>query len=111
MIGTRPTLVRPPYGSISPRVTADLRRLGDPVILWDVDPLDWKYRNADTVYANVMDQVGPGSIVLLHDVHPTTVAAVPRILKALADRGYVFVTVSELFGGELRAGKVYTERS
>jgi peptidoglycan/xylan/chitin deacetylase (PgdA/CDA1 family) len=109
--GTRPTLVRPPYGSISPRVTADLRRLGDPVILWDVDPLDWKYRDSGTVYANVMDQVGPGSIVLLHDIHPTTVAAVPRILRSLADRGYVFVTVSELFGGSLRAGKVYTERS
>ena len=111
VVGTRPSLVRPPYGSISPRVTADLRRLGDPVILWDVDPLDWKYRSADTVYANVMRQVGSGSIVLLHDVHPTTVAAVPRILSALAERGYVFVTVSELFGGDLRAGKVYTERS
>ncbi len=110
-VGTRPSLVRPPYGSISPRVTADPGRLGDPVILWDVDPLDWKYRNADTVYANVMRQVGPWSIVLLHDVHPTTVAAVPRILSALAERGYVFVTVSELFGGELRPGKVYTERS
>ena len=110
-IGIRPTLVRPPYGSISPRVTADLRRLGDPVILWDVDPLDWKYRDADTVHANVMDQVGPGSIVLLHDVHPTTVAAVPRILTSLAERGYVLVTVSELFGGSLTAGKVYTERS
>ncbi len=75
------------------------------MILWDVDPLDWKYRNADTVYANVMDQVGPGSIVLLHDVHPTTVAAVPRILKSLADRGYVFVTVSELFGGRVDGRK------
>ena len=109
--GSRPTLVRPPYGSINPRVTGDLRRLGDPVILWDVDPLDWKYRNAGTVYANVMDQVGPGSIVLLHDVHPTTVAAVPRILSALAERGYVFVTVSELFAGQMKAGKVYAERS
>lgn len=108
VIGQRPTLVRPPYGSVSRRVTRDLGRLGSPAILWDVDPLDWKYRNSDSVYRRVMGQVRAGSIVLMHDVHPTTVAAVPRILKALHDRGYTFVTVSELFGGKLVPGKTYT---
>jgi peptidoglycan/xylan/chitin deacetylase (PgdA/CDA1 family) len=108
--GTRPRLVRPPYGSMSSRVAGELGRLGDPVILWDVDPLDWKYRDADHVYSSVMSQVRPGSIVLMHDIHPTTVAAVPRILRALAGRGYVFVTVSELFHGSLRPGALYHSR-
>ena len=111
LLGTRPTLVRPPYGAISKRVAAELGRLNAPAVLWDVDPLDWKYRNADRVYRSVMRQVQPGSIVLLHDVHPTTVAAVPRILKSLANRGYTFVTVSELFGNELTPGQIYLDRA
>jgi peptidoglycan/xylan/chitin deacetylase (PgdA/CDA1 family) len=107
--GKRPYLVRPPYGSITRRVARDLGRLEAPAILWDVDPLDWKYRNSDRVYRSVMSQVRPGSIVLMHDIHPTTVAAVPRILKALVARGYTFVTVSELFGGKLQPGHIYTD--
>lgn len=52
-----------------------------------------------------------GSIVLLHDIHPSTVAAVPRILRALAAREYTFVTVSALFDGRLQAGHVYYGRA
>jgi peptidoglycan/xylan/chitin deacetylase (PgdA/CDA1 family) len=111
LLGTRPSLVRPPYGAINKRVAAELRSLKSPAILWDVDPLDWKYRNADRVYRSVIKQVRPGSIVLLHDIHPTTVAAVPRILKALAGRGYTFVTVSELFGNRLVPGQIYLDRA
>ena len=110
-IGRAPTLVRPPYGSISARIQSDLARLGAPAILWDVDPLDWKYRDAAAVHAHVMDQVRPGSIVLLHDIHASTVAAVPRLLASLADEDYTFVTVSELFGGRLHPGRVYTDRA
>ncbi|HUR75441.1 MAG TPA: polysaccharide deacetylase family protein [Sporichthya sp.] len=111
LLGTRPTLVRPPYGAINKRVAAELRQLNAPAILWDVDPLDWKYRNSDRVYRSVMSQVRPGSIVLLHDIHPTTVAAMPRILRALANRGYTFVTVSELFGNRLVPGQIYLDRA
>jgi peptidoglycan/xylan/chitin deacetylase (PgdA/CDA1 family) len=107
--GKKPYLVRPPYGAISRRVARDLGRLDSPAILWDVDPLDWKYLNSDRVYRSVMSQVRPGSIVLMHDIHPTTVAAIPRILKALTDRGYTYVTVSELFGGKLLPGHIYTD--
>lgn len=41
-IGKRPTLLRPPYGSHGPGT----RQLGLPLILWDVDTLDWQNRNA-----------------------------------------------------------------
>jgi peptidoglycan/xylan/chitin deacetylase (PgdA/CDA1 family) len=109
--GQEPSLVRPPYGSISGRVDRVLGRLGSPVILWDVDSLDWKSLNSSRVYSRVMRQVRPGSIVLLHDIHPSTVAAVPRILRALAARGYAFVTVSDLFDDDLAPGEVYTDRT
>jgi peptidoglycan/xylan/chitin deacetylase (PgdA/CDA1 family) len=109
--GTRPELMRPPYGSLSTRVIGLLGAREWPIILWDVDPEDWKYRNADTVYKRVLAMTAPGSIVLLHDIHATTVAAMPRILAALADRGYTFVTVSELYNRPLIAGGVYYDRA
>lgn len=111
LLGTRPSLVRPPYGAISRRVVAELGRLNAPAILWDVDSRDWATRNATSVRRAVLRQVRPGSIVLLHDIHPSTIAAMPRILRTLAARDYVFVTVSELFGGELKAGQVYLDRT
>lgn len=109
--GTRPELMRPPYGSLSSRVVGILGVREWPIVLWDVDPEDWRYKNADTVYRRVLARTAPGSIVLLHDIHATTVAAVPRILTALADRGYTFVTVSELYGRQLTNGVVYYERN
>ena len=111
MLGTRPSLVRPPYGAISKRVVAELGRLNAPAILWDVDTRDWATLNADRVYRAAMSQIRPGSIVLLHDIHRSTIAAMPRLLRSLAARDYVFVTVSELFGGELKGGQVYLDRT
>ncbi|MBA3745635.1 MAG: polysaccharide deacetylase family protein [Sporichthya sp.] len=108
--GARPELLRPPYGSLSARVTGILGARQWPIILWDLDPEDWKDRDADTVYKRVVARTRPGSIVLLHDIHATTVAAVPRILATLADRGYTFVTVSELYGRTLTVGEVYYDR-
>lgn len=109
--GTRPELMRPPYGSLSSRVVGILGLREWPIVLWDVDPEDWRYKHADTVYRRVLARTAPGSIVLLHDIHATTVAAVPRILAELADRGYTFVTVSELYGRQLRNGAVYYDRN
>jgi peptidoglycan/xylan/chitin deacetylase (PgdA/CDA1 family) len=109
--GTKPTLVRPPYGAYTTRVRKLIGGEHDPVVLWSVDPLDWKYRNSNSVYHRVTSQTKPGSIVLMHDIHGTTVAAVPRIIANLRARHYHFVTVSELYGGHLKAGHVYTDRS
>lgn len=109
--GERPTLVRPPYGAQTSRVSSILRRLDAPSILWTVDPLDWKYRNSTTVHRNVMNQVRPGAVVLLHDIHGTTVSAVPAILRDLKRAGYTFVTVSELYDDDLDGGRTYTGRA
>jgi peptidoglycan/xylan/chitin deacetylase (PgdA/CDA1 family) len=109
--GTRPTLMRPPYGDLSQRVRHILGRQDWPIILWTVDPEDWKDRNPDTVYRRVIAQTRPGSIVLMHEIRPTTVAAVPRILTALKRAGYTFVTVSELYGYDLTPGMTYSGRA
>ena len=95
--GLTPKLLRPPYGAF----TARQRRwangeFGFKIILWDVDPLDWKIRNSDHVKAEILKQTVPGSIILSHDIHKTTVDAMPATLDALAAKGFKFVTVSEL---------------
>ncbi|MFD6170015.1 polysaccharide deacetylase family protein [Streptomyces coeruleorubidus] len=91
--GKTPTLFRPPYGAVNRTVRAATAL--SPV-LWDVDTEDWKYRDPAKVARTVIAKAQPNDVVLLHDIHPTSVAAVPRILRTLTARGYHFVTVSHL---------------
>ncbi|MFF0248647.1 polysaccharide deacetylase family protein [Streptosporangium sandarakinum] len=107
--GVRATLMRPPYGATDGRVAAVARRMGLAQVLWNVDTLDWRDR-VTPVVARRATAIKPGSIVLMHDIHRTTVDAAPRILKELTRRGFVFVTVSELYGKPLRPGVGYSER-
>lgn len=96
--GHRPVLFRPPYGAHDARIDRAAARNGLSVVLWDVDPLDWKYRDPTTVRRSVMAGVRAGSIVLMHDIRPTTVDAVPKLIKQLRRDGYILVTVGELLG-------------
>jgi len=91
--GETPRTIRPPYGAINQRVRRSFNR---PFVLWDVDTLDWLHRSVSWIVNSVTSQVRPGSIVLMHDIHPTTIAAVPLIIKQLMASGYVFATVSQL---------------
>src|SRR5882724_3618520 len=95
--GSRPTLMRPPYGSITPREKHWIHdEFGYRVILWDVDPLDWKRPGPPVVRNRILKETQPGSIVLSHDIHPGTIEAMPSTLDALEAKGFKFVTVSEL---------------
>ncbi|GAB3621998.1 hypothetical protein GCM10027418_00800 [Mariniluteicoccus endophyticus] len=107
LTGKDVSVMRPPYGARNASVDAAAKAVGESVILWDVDTMDWKSRNASAVRAEVKKQVRPGSIVLMHDIHASTVAAVPNVVDDLKAEGYVFVTVSQLLGGTT-PGKVYT---
>ncbi len=105
--GTR-YLVRPPYGSADARVRGALNA---PAILWHVDPMDWKYRNSYTVRDNVLKAACDGAIVLLHDIHATTIDGAFMAIDALKAQGYEFVTVNELCrrrGVPLTNGTSYT---
>ncbi|MEW2356475.1 polysaccharide deacetylase family protein [Spirillospora sp. NPDC029432] len=107
--GVTPVLMRPPYGSTDRQVAAVTKRLGLAQVLWTVDPLDWQVRDSGRVERKVVGGTRNGTIVLMHDIHGTTVDAVPAIIKRLAAKGYVFVTVSELYGKPLAPGKKYVE--
>lgn len=106
-IGHDPVLMRPPYGEVTAKVRKAGHRLGEAVVLWDVDPLDWKNRKASTVAHRVVKQARRGSIILTHDSLKTTRAAYADIIEGLRARGFTLVTVPELFGGKMVAGRVY----
>ncbi len=95
--GTRPTLMRPPYGSLTARQKKWIHdEFGYRIILWDVDPLDWKRPGPTVVCNRIVKETRSGSIVLSHDIHPGTIEAMPSTLDQLEAKGFKFVTVSEL---------------
>ena len=95
--GVAPTLLRPPYGSITARQKKWINQeFGYKIALWDVDPLDWRRPGPNVVCARIVRNTRAGSIVLAHDIHPGTIDAMPCVLKDLEAKGFKFVTVSEL---------------
>lgn len=96
-IGTRPTLMRPPYGSITARQKNWIHaEFGYRIIIWDVDPLDWKRPGPHIVTHRILSEARPGSIILAHDIHAPTIEAMPGTFYGLEAKGFKFVTVSEL---------------
>jgi peptidoglycan/xylan/chitin deacetylase (PgdA/CDA1 family) len=95
--GVKPTTLRPPYGATNAALN---RRINDEfglkVAMWSVDPQDWKIRKASHVSSHIIERAVAGDIILAHDIHPSTVAAMPQTLDALAAKGLKFVTVAEL---------------
>ena len=95
--GGEPMLFRPPGGSFSPRVVQAAQALGERTVLWSVDPGDWQRgMTPRRIVRNVLAAVRPGSIVLLHDGggdRSATIAALPRIVKAIRRRGLRLVAV------------------
>jgi peptidoglycan/xylan/chitin deacetylase (PgdA/CDA1 family) len=95
--GKRPTLLRPPYGSITAREKRWIHdEFGYDIILWDVDPYDWKRPGPAVVRNRILKETRPGSIVLSHDIHPGTIEAMPSTFDELEAKGFKFVAVSEL---------------
>ncbi|MCO6010373.1 polysaccharide deacetylase family protein [Actinoallomurus purpureus] len=105
--GTPPTVFRPTYGGTDKQLNEITKNMNLAQILWTVDTVDWKDRNTALVKKRVLAGAKPGHIVIMHDIRPTSVAAVPDILATLAKQGYAFVTISELYGGKLVAGERY----
>lgn len=96
-IGKRPTLFRPPYGSLTTRQKKWIHEeFGYRIIIWDVDPLDWKRPGPSVVTARILKETRPGSIVLSHDIHAPTIEAMPGTFDQLMKKGFKSVTVTEL---------------
>lgn len=97
IIGKYPKVMRPPYGATSTElVNRMFDQFGQRSIMWDVDTRDWTKPGVATVTSRAVQGARPGSIILVHDIHGSTLAALEGIVKGLQQRGFKLVTVSEL---------------
>ena len=107
--GQPASVLRPPYGAIGSTLKSVA---GLPLILWNIDTLDWKTRNAQATIDNVMQKVKDGDIVLMHDIHTESVDAAIVLIPKLIEAGYQLVTVSELAAARgigMQNGTSYTD--
>ncbi|GBG96690.1 polysaccharide deacetylase family protein [Lactococcus termiticola] len=105
--GQNTNIFRPPYGSYN-QSTLALTDLA--AVNWSIDTNDWRYNSPAPVVQNAMSAAHPGAIILMHDIHPWSVAAVPQIIDQLKAQGYTFVTVTKLLearDGGVQAHQVY----
>jgi peptidoglycan/xylan/chitin deacetylase (PgdA/CDA1 family) len=86
--------VRPPYGSYK---QSTLENVNMNFVLWSIDTLDWKTRNADMVYEEIVTKVEDGSIILMHDLYESTADAAIRAIDYLLENGYAVVSLEEMY--------------
>lgn len=108
--GYQCAVVRPPGGCCSQRVRDVVGAEGLYLANWSVDSQDWRSRDAQCVYEEIMSAVKDGAIILCHDLYPSTAEAMERVVPDLMAQGYQIVSVSELLHykqGTAEAGKLY----
>lgn len=96
LTGQAPKLLRPPCGVWNEAVREACREAELGVVLWSVDPEDWRCRDSREIARRVCAKADDGSIILMHDMYPSSVEACAEIIDTLRGRGFEFVTVSEL---------------
>lgn len=93
-LGHKLYLVRPPYGNANSTVRRNLKY---PLIGWDIDSLDWKFRNKDKILSKINEISNyDGRIILMHSIYDATAEAVEELVPQLLEKGYQLVTVSEM---------------
>lgn len=94
--------LRPPFGVCSEKVKNEMNMA---VVMWDVDPLDWKDQSSDIVKSRILKNVKSGDIILLHDIFPSSVDAALNVVDELQRKGYVFVRIDEMNESKKITGK------
>ncbi len=98
VIGKTPALVRPPYGIVTDNVLNTAKMHGDKLVIWSTDTFDWSQKDASHIAGNVLQNVRPGEIVLMHSNgdKTETAKALPLIIEGLKAKGYKIVTLDQL---------------
>ncbi len=93
-------LFRPPEGVLPIAIRRYAREDDYTVVLWSIDTYDWARENVDAIKNNILSNITPGDIILMHDYVPESITpqALEIIIPLLLDEGYEFVTISELIG-------------
>lgn len=98
VLGVKPAMLRPPFGAINQDVLNICQQKQEKVILWSIDTLDWSQPEPEHIARNVLDNVRPGDIILMHSCkdREATVQALPLIIEGLQAKGYQMVDLSAL---------------
>lgn len=95
--GQYPMLFRPPYGSINAAVVDTINEHDMTTVLWSLDSLDWTLKDPEAVIQNVTTNIRNGDILLMHR-NRVSVAALPKIIEILKEKGYAFVKLDDMLG-------------
>ena len=85
--------LRPPYGAIDSATASIAAELGKSIVMWDVDPQDWRQPGASQIARHILSNAYPGAIILMHDGgggRSQTVAALRTVMEELAARNFTF---------------------
>ena len=102
--GTLPTDFRPPYGAVN-KESAEI--IGKPIIQWSVDSQDWQSHNTNAIVKRVNDTAYNDSIILMHDIYPETIDAVPVIIDNLRGAGYEIIPSKQLLMNKAKPLHMY----
>jgi peptidoglycan-N-acetylglucosamine deacetylase len=104
--GAIPTLMRPPFGEITPMQRRWIAtEFGYKTVLWTVDSEDWRVRDSAQIANCILRDAKPNTIILAHDIHGATIEAMSVVIRQLNNAGFEFVTVSQLLDSSLRTEK------
>ena len=106
VIGKMPSLLRPPYGNLT-NYGKEITNMN--IILWNIDPLDWKYKDKNKIANEIVEHAHDGAIVLVHDIYKSSVEGALLAMEELQKQGYAFVTITEM--AKLRGITLDTETS
>ncbi len=110
IIGIAPTYARAPGGIWKPMAKAGM---GWPLIQWNAEARDWEGeggRDPYKVHDQIVGMAEDGGILLMHDMKKNSIYASEMFIKTLQERGFIFLTVDELFakdGVELQPDTAY----
>lgn len=91
--GYTPTLFRPTYGSVNSTIKNNTNM---DIVLWNVDTMDWKYRNINKIVKRATKSLKDGDIILMHDIYKSSAAALEKIIIEIKKQGFEIVTIPEL---------------
>ena len=89
------TLFAPPSGAFNEKTEAACKALGQKMILWTKDTIDWRDRDVSLLVSRATKNIDKGDMILMHP-KDQTVSALPRIIEAYQAQGFSLVTVGEL---------------
>jgi peptidoglycan/xylan/chitin deacetylase (PgdA/CDA1 family) len=89
--------LRPPYGALSSNTLRYAAQHGYTIVLWDIDPMDWRRPPAEVMAQDILRSAFPGAVVLLHDGggdRSQSVTALGIVLRELTSKGYAFRSIA-----------------